>query len=56
MAPFADDTPLASQWPIPPLSYFDDETGVPKELAGGTYLYHSHVGYVLVPFPPHVIM
>ncbi|KAI5455598.1 laccase-like protein [Mariannaea sp. PMI_226] len=43
MAPFADGSPLASQWPIPPGHFFDYEV---ETVAGdsGTYFYHSHVG------------
>ncbi|KAE9370969.1 multicopper oxidase [Stipitochalara longipes BDJ] len=43
VAPFSDGTPSASQWPIPPLHFFDYELSVPKGMAG-TYFYHSHVG------------
>lgn len=42
MAPFADGTPLASQWPIPPGHFFDYEIATELEDAG-TYFYHSHV-------------
>ncbi|KFX92497.1 hypothetical protein V490_05364 [Pseudogymnoascus sp. VKM F-3557] len=42
-APFSDGTPAASQWPIPPLNYFDYALYVPIGMAG-TYFYHSHVG------------
>lgn len=47
MSPFADGTPQASQWPIPPLYYFDYEINVPVGMAG-TYFYHSHVGFQAV--------
>ncbi|TVY83420.1 Multicopper oxidase aurL2 [Lachnellula suecica] len=47
MAPFADGTPQASQWPIPPLYFFDYEIHVPIGMAG-TYFYHSHVGFQAV--------
>lgn len=43
MAEFSDGSPLASQWPIPPLNYFDYEVQVPSSEAG-TYFYHSHIG------------
>lgn len=42
-APFSDGTPLASQWPFPPGSFYDYEIDVPVGSAG-TYFYHSHVG------------
>ncbi|KAK0744311.1 Cupredoxin [Apiosordaria backusii] len=42
MAPFADGTPLASQWPIPPGHFFDYEIATNNDDAG-TYFYHSHV-------------
>ncbi|KFY22306.1 hypothetical protein V493_06685 [Pseudogymnoascus sp. VKM F-4281 (FW-2241)] len=42
-APFSDGTPLASQWPFPPDSFYDYEISVPVGSAG-TYFYHSHVG------------
>ncbi|KAK4187405.1 putative L-ascorbate oxidase [Podospora australis] len=42
MAPFADGTPLASQWPIPPGYFFDYELATNNDDAG-TYFYHSHV-------------
>ncbi|KAH8885404.1 L-ascorbate oxidase [Thozetella sp. PMI_491] len=43
MAPFADGSPLASQWPIPPGHFFDYE--VQADVSDpGTYFYHSHVG------------
>ncbi|KAJ3494714.1 hypothetical protein NLG97_g3909 [Lecanicillium saksenae] len=41
--PFSDGSPLASQWPIPPLHYFDYEIKASKGSAG-TYFYHSHIG------------
>ncbi len=47
MSPFSDGTPLASQWPIPPLHFFDYEIHVPLGMAG-TYFYHSHVGFQAV--------
>ena len=40
--PFSDGTPLSSQWPIPPLHFFDYEIRAAKGSAG-TYFYHSHV-------------
>ncbi|KAK0616770.1 multicopper oxidase-domain-containing protein [Immersiella caudata] len=43
MSPFADGTPLASQWPIPPGHFFDYELSTGSE-DSGTYYYHSHVG------------
>ncbi|KAK3401811.1 multicopper oxidase-domain-containing protein [Sordaria brevicollis] len=43
MAPFADGTPQASQWPIPPGHFFDYEVRTESRDAG-TYFYHSHVG------------
>ncbi|KAK4176416.1 putative L-ascorbate oxidase [Triangularia setosa] len=43
MAPFADGTPLASQWPIPPGHFFDYEIATNNDDAG-TYFYHSHIG------------
>ncbi|KAK0615604.1 laccase-like protein [Bombardia bombarda] len=42
MAPFADGTPQAAQWPIPPGHFFDYEIAVQKD-DSGTYFYHSHV-------------
>ncbi|PBP16053.1 hypothetical protein BUE80_DR013151 [Diplocarpon rosae] len=42
-SPLSDGTPQASQWPIPPLKFFDYELNVPVGMAG-TYFYHSHVG------------
>ena len=47
VSPFSDGTPSASQWPIPPLHYFDYEIR-PKEGMAGTYFYHSHVGFQAV--------
>jgi L-ascorbate oxidase len=44
VSPFSDGTPMASQWPIPPLHFFDYEIHVPAGMAG-TYFYHSHVGF-----------
>jgi L-ascorbate oxidase len=41
-APFSDGTPLVSQWPIPPLHFFDYEI-YPD--SAGTFFYHSHVGF-----------
>ena len=43
MAPFADGTPQASQWPIPPGHFFDYEIATEQD-DSGTYFYHSHVG------------
>ncbi|KAG8156604.1 hypothetical protein KVR01_013555 [Diaporthe batatas] len=43
MAQFSDGAVLASQWPIPPMNYFDYEIEALPEDAG-TYFYHSHVG------------
>jgi L-ascorbate oxidase len=42
IAPFSDGSPQASQWPIPPLQYFDYEVH-PDE--SGTFFYHSHVDF-----------
>ncbi|KAM7186812.1 putative L-ascorbate oxidase [Naviculisporaceae sp. PSN 640] len=42
LAPFADGTPYASQWPVPPGHFFDYELQTDKDDAG-TYYYHSHV-------------
>ncbi|KAK3332304.1 laccase-like protein [Cercophora scortea] len=42
MAPFADGTPQASQWPIPPGHFFDYEIAT-RPGDSGTYFYHSHV-------------
>lgn len=47
VSPFSDGTPQASQWPIPPLHFFDYEIRVPLGMAG-TYFYHSHVGFQAV--------
>lgn len=47
VSPFSDGTPSASQWPIPPLHFFDYEIHVPIGMAG-TYFYHSHVGFQAV--------
>lgn len=46
-APFADGTPLISQWPIAPREYFDYEVH-PEVGDAGTYFYHSHVGFQAV--------
>lgn len=43
MAEFSDGSPLASQWPMAPLTFFDYEIQVPANEAG-TYFYHSHIG------------
>lgn len=43
MAPFADGSPQASQWPIPPGHFFDYEI-LTQCGDSGTYYYHSHVG------------
>ncbi|KAL2678514.1 Multicopper oxidase aurL2 [[Neocosmospora] mangrovei] len=43
-APFADGTPLVSQWPIPPEHFFDYELR-PEHGDAGSYFYHSHVGF-----------
>ncbi|GAB1316147.1 Laccase-like multicopper oxidase 1 [Madurella fahalii] len=42
LAPFADGTPQATQWPIPPGHFFDYELA-PEVHDAGTYFYHSHV-------------
>ena len=47
VAPFSDGTPGASQWPIPPLHYFDYEIALDIGHAG-TYFYHSHIGFQAV--------
>lgn len=47
VAPFSDGTPLVSQWPIPPLHYFDYEVA-PLAGSAGTYFYHAHVGFQAV--------
>ncbi|KAK1986938.1 L-ascorbate oxidase [Colletotrichum cereale] len=44
MSPFSDGTPSASQWPIPPGSFFDYEI-FPLTSESGTYFYHSHIGF-----------
>jgi FtsP/CotA-like multicopper oxidase with cupredoxin domain len=44
VSPFSDGTPQASQWPIPPMHFFDYEIHIPEGMAG-TYYYHSHVGF-----------
>jgi len=46
-SPFSDGSPSASQWPIPPLHFFDYEIH-PEDGMAGTYLYHSHVGFQAV--------
>ncbi|KAH8602471.1 Cupredoxin [Bisporella sp. PMI_857] len=46
-SPFSDGSPSASQWPIPPLHFFDYEIH-PELGTAGTYLYHSHVGFQAV--------
>ncbi|KAL2415496.1 Multicopper oxidase aurL2 [Exophiala dermatitidis] len=43
-APYADGTPQASQWPIPPGHFFDYELH-PSASEAGTSFYHSHVGF-----------
>lgn len=43
MAPFADGSPQASEWPIPPGHFFDYEI-LTHCGDSGTYYYHSHVG------------
>ena len=53
-SPFADGTPYASQWPIPPGKYFDYEFQFDDDIDGTLYIslgailicswYHSHVG------------
>jgi L-ascorbate oxidase len=55
MAPFADGSETASQWPIPPGHFFDYEVAtVPED--GGTYFYHSHVGMqALTAYGPLVV-
>ncbi|KAH8669081.1 putative laccase [Xylariales sp. PMI_506] len=47
VAPFSDGTPGASQWPIPPMHYFDYELGLDIGHSG-TYFYHSHIGFQAV--------
>jgi hypothetical protein len=44
VSPFSDGTLQASQWPIPPMHFFDYEIHVLKGMAR-TYYYHSHVGF-----------
>lgn len=44
MAPYADGSPHASQWPIAPGHFFDYEIH-PEVGEAGTYFYHSHVGF-----------
>ncbi|KAJ5345731.1 hypothetical protein N7452_003735 [Penicillium brevicompactum] len=46
-APFSDGSPMASQWPISPGSFFDYEVR-PEVGYAGTYFYHSHVGFQAV--------
>ena len=46
-SPFSDGSPSASQWPIPPLHFFDYELH-PEVGTAGTYFYHSHVGFQAV--------
>jgi L-ascorbate oxidase len=43
-APYADGSPLGSQWPIPPGHFFDYELH-PKAHEAGTSFYHSHIGF-----------
>jgi L-ascorbate oxidase len=45
--PFSDGSPSASQWPIPPLHFFDYEVHAESGMVG-TYFYHSHVGFQAV--------
>ncbi|KUJ06572.1 L-ascorbate oxidase [Mollisia scopiformis] len=47
VSPFADGTPSTSQWPIPPMHFFDYEVSPAVGMAG-TYFYHSHVGFQAV--------
>jgi L-ascorbate oxidase len=47
VSPFSDGTPSASQWPIPPLHFFDYEIR-PEVGMAGTYFYHSHIGFQAV--------
>ncbi|KAI3391655.1 hypothetical protein diail_6993 [Diaporthe ilicicola] len=55
MAQFSDGAVLASQWPIPPMNYFDYEIEALPEDAG-TYFYHSHVGMqALTVFGPLIV-
>lgn len=46
-SPFSDGTPQVSQWPIPPMHFFDYELH-PEAEDAGTYFYHSHVGFQAV--------
>jgi L-ascorbate oxidase len=46
-SPFSDGSPSASQWPIPPLHFFDYEIH-PEFGMAGSYFYHSHVGFQAV--------
>lgn len=46
-SPFSDGSPSASQWPIPPLHFFDYEIHPERGMAG-SYFYHSHVGFQAV--------
>lgn len=55
MAPFADGSELASQWPIPPGHFFDYEVST-EATDGGSYFYHSHVGLqALTAYGPLVV-
>ncbi|CAH0027075.1 unnamed protein product [Clonostachys rhizophaga] len=55
MAPFADGSVFASQWPIPPGHFFDYEVS-PTQEDGGTYFYHSHVGMeALTAYGPLIV-
>ncbi|EEA25167.1 hypothetical protein TMatcc_006611 [Talaromyces marneffei ATCC 18224] len=47
VAPWADGTPQASQWPIKAQHFFDYELR-PQIGEAGTYFYHSHVGFQAV--------
>ncbi|KAK4697389.1 hypothetical protein P7C71_g688, partial [Lecanoromycetidae sp. Uapishka_2] len=47
VSPFSDGTPQASQWPIPPMHFFDYELH-PEAEDAGTYFYHSHVDFQAV--------
>lgn len=44
VSPWADGTPMVSQWPIPPHHFFDYRLVIPNDTFG-TYFYHSHVGF-----------
>ena len=44
VSPFSDGTLLASQWPMPPMHFFDYEINIPVSMAG-TYYHHGHVGF-----------